>query len=285
MLIDGRAVYRRRYLRDGYEDKIESIVQALRTAGYADADIQWSENCGPPACAEDFTRETIFVICNSGMKNTVARGFFDRVRAALARGGSARTVFNHPGKARAIDDIWARREGYFAGFLAAADPLEYCASIPWVGPITKYHLAKNFGAQVAKLDVPSSAALAALELDQRRVSRFRGNEGSRAGAEALHALRDTIERAARAMRSGGHGAFLDPISTSVLSETVSRWRGGPVGTFDALRRALEELVSLLQPPAFDQLTNEEIGSLRDFFVELSMCSRNMLGVARRWRRV
>ena len=87
------------------------------------------------------------------------------------------------------------------------------------------------------------------------------------------------------MRSGGHGAFLDPISTSVLSETVSRWRGGPVGTFDALRRALEELVSLLQPPAFDQLTNEEIGSLRDFFVELSMCSRNMLGVARRWRRV
>ena len=140
----------------------ESIVQALRAAGYADADIEWAENCGPPACAEDFARETIFVICNSGMKNTVARGIFDRVRAALARGDSARTVFNHPGKARAIDDIWARREEYFAGFLAAADPLEYCASIPWVGPITKYHLAKNFGAQVAKPDVHLQR-LAALE--------------------------------------------------------------------------------------------------------------------------
>ncbi len=134
-------------------------------------------------------------------------------------------------------------------------------------------------------DVPSSAALAALELDQRRVSRYPGNEGSRAGAEALHALRDAIERAAGAMRSDGHGVFLDSLSTSVLSETVSRWRGGPVGTFDALRRALEEVVSLLQPAVLRELTREEIGSLRDFFVELSMCSRIMLGVSRRGRRV
>ena len=120
--------------------------------------------------------------------------------------------------------------------------------------------------------MPSRAALAALELDQRRRSCSRGNEGSRAGAQALHVLRDELERAAGAMRLGGQSAFLDPISTSVLSETVSRWRGGPVGTFDALRRALEELVSLLQPPAFDQLTNEEIGSLRDFSSS-SPCAR------------
>ena len=140
----------------------EGVVQALRDAGYADADLQWSENCGPPASAEDFAHETIFVICNSGMKNTVARGIFNRVLAALARGDSARTAFNHPGKACAIDDIWARREEYLAGFLAAADPLEYCASIPWIGGITKYHLAKNFGAQVAKPDVHLQC-LAALE--------------------------------------------------------------------------------------------------------------------------
>ena len=140
----------------------EGVVQALRAAGYADADIDWSEKCGPPASAEDFAREAIFVICNSGMKNTVARGIFNRVLAALARGDSARTAFNHPGKARAIDDIWARREEYLAGFLSAADPLEYCASIPWIGAITKYHLAKNFGAQVAKPDVHLQR-LAALE--------------------------------------------------------------------------------------------------------------------------
>lgn len=140
----------------------DGIVEALREAGYADADMEWSENCEPPASAEAFARETIFVICNSGMKNTVAQGIFNRVCGALARGESARTVFNHPGKARAIDDIWARREEYFMGFLAAADVLEYCASIPWIGGITKYHLAKNFGAQVAKPDVHMQR-LAALE--------------------------------------------------------------------------------------------------------------------------
>jgi len=134
----------------------------LHSAGYADADIEWSENCGPPTSPEAFARETIFVICNSGMKNTVARGIFNRVCGALARGESARAVFNHPGKARAIDDIWGRREEYFTGFLAAADALEYCASIPWIGGITKYHLAKNFGAQVAKPDVHLQR-LAALE--------------------------------------------------------------------------------------------------------------------------
>ena len=140
----------------------ESVVDALRAAGYADADIEWSENCGPPTSAEAFARETIFVICNSGMKSTVARGIFERVCGAIARGESVRTVFNHPGKAQAIDEIWARREEYFAGFLSAADPLEYCASIPWIGAITKYHLAKNFGAQVAKPDVHLQR-LAALE--------------------------------------------------------------------------------------------------------------------------
>ena len=87
------------------------------------------------------------------------------------------------------------------------------------------------------------------------------------------------------MRPGEQGAFLDPISTSVLSETISRWHRGPVGTFDALRRALEELVSLLHPAVLGELTGEEIGSLRDFFIELSMSSRIMLGVARRGRRV
>ena len=62
----------------------DGIVEALREAGYADADMEWSENCEPPASAEAFARETIFVICNSGMKNTVAQGIFNRVCGALA---------------------------------------------------------------------------------------------------------------------------------------------------------------------------------------------------------
>lgn len=33
-----------------------------------------------------------------------------------------------------------------------AEVLAWCASLPWIGQITKYHLAKNLGADVAKPD-------------------------------------------------------------------------------------------------------------------------------------
>jgi hypothetical protein len=134
----------------------EEIVGRLRAAGFAEEDIAWSEGCKPPVDAEDFASEAIFVICNSGMKNTVARRIYDKVMAALSQGESARTVFGHPGKAAAIDDIWARREHWHFQFVRVetdADRLAACEAMPWIGPTTKYHLAKNFGVDVAKPDV------------------------------------------------------------------------------------------------------------------------------------
>jgi hypothetical protein len=128
------------------------LAAAVKAAGYGD-DIEWSENVEPPIDAEEFAREAIFVICNSGMRFTVARGIFDRVMAALQRGESASTAFGHVGKAGAIDLIWQDRAIFYANFLSTNDVLEFCESLPWIGPITKYHLAKNFGANVAKPDV------------------------------------------------------------------------------------------------------------------------------------
>src|SRR3546814_13021311 len=52
-----------------------------------------------------------------------------------------------------MDHIWANRTQLFADYLVAPDKIQYCRSIPWIGDITCYHLAKNFGAQVAKPDV------------------------------------------------------------------------------------------------------------------------------------
>lgn len=131
--------------------KFAELVAAVSDAGYDDA--AWSESAGPPISAEEFAAEAIFVICNSGMRFTVARDIFDRVMRAVRAGSSASTAFGHPGKAAAIDDIWARRNELYAGYLAAPDKLAFCAALPWVGEITKYHLAKNFGADVAKPDV------------------------------------------------------------------------------------------------------------------------------------
>jgi hypothetical protein len=132
-------------------DDFREIVRRLGQVALDD--IAWSDACREPQNAIDFASEAIFVICNSGMKNTIARSIYERVERALHDGHSAGTVFGHKGKAAAIDDIWKRQDELLAAYLAAPDKVEFCASLPWIGGITKYHLAKNFGADVAKPDV------------------------------------------------------------------------------------------------------------------------------------
>jgi hypothetical protein len=119
----------------------------------AEDDVAWSQNLTAPISAESFALETIFVICNSGMKNTVAAGIFNRCVPALYAGKPVFDVFKHPGKAAAIEQIWSDREQLHAAYLAAEDKLAFAESLPWIGGITKYHVVKNFGADVAKPDV------------------------------------------------------------------------------------------------------------------------------------
>lgn len=127
------------------------ILAALGEQGAEDA--AWAMSTHAPDSAEEFASEVIYVICNSGMRFTVARGIFDRCMAALGENRPVREVFGHPGKAAAIDRIWANRYIYLTEYLAAVDKLAYLESLPWIGGITKYHLAKNFGLPYAKPDV------------------------------------------------------------------------------------------------------------------------------------
>jgi len=128
------------------------IDRAVHDAGYAAA-IDWSENIKAPTTAAKFAAEVIYVICNSGMSNRVAVPIFERCMAALRHGESVSTVFGHQDKAAAIDEIWRHRVLFFRKLREADDLIEFCESLPWVGKITKFHLAKNLGADVAKPDV------------------------------------------------------------------------------------------------------------------------------------
>ena len=117
-------------------------------------DILWSESLSLPQDEEDFALNFIFVVVNSGMHNQVAQKIFDRCLDAVRRGDPVTSVFKHPGKARAIDEVWNNRHTHYQAFLVAPDRLAYVANLPWIGKITKYHLAKNLGiADVAKPDV------------------------------------------------------------------------------------------------------------------------------------
>ena len=129
------------------------ILAELCDIGLGEADLQWSENTGPPETSDIFALESAFVICNSGMHNRVAAAIFARIRRALLNGESATTVFGHAGKAAAIDRIWASRHELHVAYLEAIDKIAFCRSLPWIGGITSYHLAKNFGAPVAKPDI------------------------------------------------------------------------------------------------------------------------------------
>lgn len=132
-------------------DDVRRMVQLL--GDIARNDIAWAESVGLPATPEEFAAEAIWVICNSGTKHTVARIIRDRVHVALATGKPVFDVFKHAGKAKAIETIYRERERLYAEFMTAEDKLAYCETIPWIGHVTKYHLAKNYGLDVAKPDV------------------------------------------------------------------------------------------------------------------------------------
>ncbi len=129
-----------------------TLLDRLMAAGFGD-DLAWAENLGPPADADEFAHEVIFVICNSGMRYTVAQMIYERCVGALYASRPVSEVFGHKGKAGAIEDVWARRSELFNCYCMAGDKLTYLESLSWVGPITKFHLAKNFGLQYAKPDV------------------------------------------------------------------------------------------------------------------------------------
>lgn len=132
--------------------RFRRIELALRQAGYAPI-IDWSESIVPPVDADGFAREVVYVICNSGFRNSVAVPIFERCMTALKAGRSAATEFGHEGKQRAIDWIWSEREKLFAAYLAEGDKIAFLRGIPWIGPVTSHHLEKNLGGDHAKPDV------------------------------------------------------------------------------------------------------------------------------------
>lgn len=132
--------------------RFRKLESALRLAGYGPM-IELSETIQPVQTAEEFAGEVIYVICNSGMKNSVAAPIAVRCLAALAAGASATTVFGHPGKSVAIDTIWQQRATLFERYCRENDKVDGLSKLPWIGPVTRYHLAKNLGADTAKPDV------------------------------------------------------------------------------------------------------------------------------------
>jgi hypothetical protein len=134
-------------------DAYREICARLLDLGHG-PDREWAQNLKPPSSPEELALEHAWVVVNSGMRNTVARGIMDRVRPLLVTGQSVAPAFGHKGKCGAMEFVWRERGRLWADavVLVGAELVEWCQGLPWIGPITKYHLAKNLGADVAKPD-------------------------------------------------------------------------------------------------------------------------------------
>jgi hypothetical protein len=128
-----------------------SLRGQIAVAGYAE-EYEWCQGVTTPADAMAFFFEYGWVVVNSGMKNQVAEKIWTRVLDSLRAGGTAMDAFGHPGKSMAIQRVFEDREARYAAYMAAEDKIAFLAALPWIGPITKWHLAKNFGIECAKPD-------------------------------------------------------------------------------------------------------------------------------------
>jgi hypothetical protein len=148
-----------------YIDAKESVI----AAGFG-AEIDWQEEVLRREVTEvDVLRETAWVILSSGLAYRavaarfpgVSRACFDWESATLIAvfraecRAEAIVEFNHPKKIDAILDA-AERIASVGAKSAISQfrqrPLDYVADFGFVGPTTKYHLAKNLGVNTVKPD-------------------------------------------------------------------------------------------------------------------------------------
>lgn len=143
--------------------------QAVIRQGFA-AEIDWQDGVVFDALNETtFLRESAWVVLSSGMREAVVRKKFPQVSLAFFDWKSAKEIvkrsevcqrkallcFGHEPKIRAITKIaevvW--RQGFSKVRKdILADGVEYLAQFPYIGPATKYHLAKNIGLPAVKPD-------------------------------------------------------------------------------------------------------------------------------------
>lgn len=149
-------------------------------------EVVWqAERLHRPFTESALLREAAWVILCSGMREAVVRKHFRSISKAFGDWRSARAilgdassciaraeeVFAHQRKLRAIAAV--------AGLVAScgfesfsrrvsADPVRSLQELPFIGPVTAQHLAKNLGFDVAKPDRHLVRLAAALGFDAPR---------------------------------------------------------------------------------------------------------------------
>lgn len=148
----------------------DQALACVSAAGFHD-ELAWARGLSLNDLTErQFLRELAWCILNAGMRERIVRSLFPRIASCFWTFRScddicstretcielARRYFNHEGKLRAIADgaERVRSEGGFEALRRrlSVRPLEECEAFPYIGPTTRWHLARNIGVDCAKPD-------------------------------------------------------------------------------------------------------------------------------------
>jgi hypothetical protein len=111
---------------------------------------------------EDFAFECFYVICVAGFKQDYAKVACEKVINFIkSKNGVFEVediieVYRNKNKIRAIKDVWDNRKKYqkqFYSLKTDGEKVDFLGTLPYVGNITKYHLARNLGLNFAKYDI------------------------------------------------------------------------------------------------------------------------------------
>lgn len=143
--------------------------QKVIEMGYS-TEIDWQDKVSFNNITEvDFLREAAWVILSSGMREVIIRKKFPEISKSFFEWESSRTIvmfqdqcrndalciFNHSKKIEAIIQIAIHV--FNKGFLSVRNEVQekginYLMQLPYMGPVTSYHFAKNIGLPVVKPD-------------------------------------------------------------------------------------------------------------------------------------
>lgn len=97
--------------------------------------------------ADTFFRQYVFVVLCSYWKEQYARKEWDKFFEA----GDLKAISNRR-KREAVSIGINHAEGWLKGLKEATDKITYLDMLPMIGPVTRYHLARNLGIDCVKPD-------------------------------------------------------------------------------------------------------------------------------------
>ena len=116
-------------------------------AGYEN-EIAWCDQIRfENVTIDDFFREYVWTVLNAGMREQAALSIFEKYMKTMDT-----NVIRHDGKRKAIEHVLDNCEMYYNQLLNSDNKIEWFTTLPWIGNITKYHIARNLGIDAVKPD-------------------------------------------------------------------------------------------------------------------------------------